>query len=161
MLHFWRICKICTIYRICIIFEYYIKPNILYLLRLEDAVNANITLVQRDGRQAQRYVLCIMVLVHKSCNLVRKHRQNSILAEFTSIFMQHRVPSNLKLMVTWTTVVISSTSQLVWIVEPLRDSKCLCEHQKSLRWLFLDQNLGQLGTNDPPWEGHCRLSLNQ
>ncbi len=37
------------------------SPNILYLMRLEDAVNANVTLVQRDGKQAQRDVLCIMV----------------------------------------------------------------------------------------------------
>ena len=83
--------------------------NIGYLLRLEDAVNADITPVQRDGRQAQRGVRCIMVFVQKPCNLVWKHRQNRILAELTSISMQYRFPS--KRMVT--TVVSTATSQVV------------------------------------------------
>ena len=67
--------------------------NIGYLLRLEDAVNANITPIQRDGRQAQRGIRCIMVFVQKPGNLVRKHRQNRVLAELTSISMQYHFPS--------------------------------------------------------------------
>ena len=47
--------------------------NIGYLLRLEDAVNANITPIQRDGRQAQRGKRCIMV------------------SELTSISMQYHL----------------------------------------------------------------------
>ena len=38
-----------------------------YLLLLQDAMNTNITQVQRDGRQAQRGVRCIMVFVQKTC----------------------------------------------------------------------------------------------
>ena len=77
-----------------------------YLLQLQDAMSANITPVQRDGRQAQRGVRCIMVFVQKTCNLVWKHRQNSILAKLTSISMQYCLPS--KHMVP--TVVSSSTN---------------------------------------------------
>ena len=51
--------------------------NLFYQLRLEDAVNANITPVQRDGRQAQRSVQC-MVFVQKTCNFVWKHRHNCV-----------------------------------------------------------------------------------
>jgi hypothetical protein len=83
--------------------------NIGYLLRLEDAVNANITPIQRDGRQAQRSIRCIMVFVQKPGNLVRKHRQNRIPAELTSISMQYHFPS--KRMVT--PVVSTATSQAV------------------------------------------------
>ena len=68
-----------------------IKVNIRYLLRLEDAVNANITPIKRDRRQAQRGVRCIMVFVQKPGNLVRKHRQNRVLAELTSISMQYHL----------------------------------------------------------------------
>jgi hypothetical protein len=82
-----------------------------YLLQLQDAtgMNADITPVQKDGRQAQRGVQCIMVFVQKTCNLVWKHRQNRILAVLTSISMQYRLPS--KRMVP--TVVSSSTNQFV------------------------------------------------
>ena len=83
--------------------------NIGYLLRLEDAVNANITPIQRDGRQAQRGIRCIMVFVQKPGNLVWKHRQNRVLAELTSISMQYHFPS--KRMVTQ--VVGTATSQAV------------------------------------------------
>ena len=38
-----------------------------YLLLLQDAMNTNITQVQRDGRQAQRGVRCIMVFLQKTC----------------------------------------------------------------------------------------------
>ncbi len=43
-----------------------------YLLQLQDTMHANITPVQRDGRQAQRGVRCIMVFVQKTCNPVWK-----------------------------------------------------------------------------------------
>ena len=52
--------------------------NIGYLLRLEDAVNANITPIQRDGRQAQRGKRCIMVFVQKPGNLVRNLARKSL-----------------------------------------------------------------------------------
>jgi hypothetical protein len=56
-----------------------------YLLRLEDAVNANITPIQRDGRQVQRGIRGIMVFIQKPGNLVWKHRQNSVLAELVQV----------------------------------------------------------------------------
>ncbi len=71
--------------------------NLFYLLLLEDAVNANITPVQRDGRQAQRRVRCIMVFVQKTCNFVRKHRHKpwlSFLSKFRksgNMFLVFRV----------------------------------------------------------------------
>ncbi len=42
---------------ICIIFISYIIPNILYLMRLEDAVNTNVTPVQRWEANPKRYTM--------------------------------------------------------------------------------------------------------
>jgi hypothetical protein len=65
-----------------------LKDFIRYLLRLEDAMNANTTPVPRDRRQNRRSIREIMVFVQIPSNLIQKNSQNSVSAEFTSITMQ-------------------------------------------------------------------------
>ena len=65
----------------------------MYLIWSEDAVNTDTTPVQRDRRQAQRGVRCIMVFIQKTSNFIWKHRKHCIFAHLSSIAMQNHFPS--------------------------------------------------------------------
>ncbi len=87
-----KICKICIyLYcsAYCTYFAYEIYIAQLHLIWSEDAVNTDTTPVQRDRRQAQRGVRCIMVFIQKTSNFIRKHRKHCILAQLFSITMQN------------------------------------------------------------------------
>ena len=58
----------------------------------EDAVNANITPVQRERKQAQFVAAQRGIRCQKLSNLIWKNRQRSVFAKFTSIVMQYRFP---------------------------------------------------------------------
>ena len=64
----------------------------MYLIWSEDAVNTDTTPVQRDRRQAQRGVRCIMVFIQKTSNFIWKHRKHGVLAHLSSIAMQNIFP---------------------------------------------------------------------
>ena len=84
---------------------WYIYISYLYLFWSEDAVNTDITPVQRDSRQAQRGVRCIMVFIQKTSNFIWKHWKYCILAHFASIAMQNHLPSQ-----SMVTQVVTATS---------------------------------------------------
>ncbi len=86
-----------------------LKEFIRYLLRLENAMNANITPVQRDRRQTRRGIRWIMVFVQKPSDLIWKNSQNSVSAELTSIAMQYCFPSKCML----TQVLTTATGETV------------------------------------------------
>ena len=57
-------------------------------------MNTDTTPVQRDRRQAQRGVQCIMVFIQKTSNFIWKHRKHCISAHLSSIAMQNHFPSH-------------------------------------------------------------------
>jgi hypothetical protein len=105
-----RICKICKIciylhgFAYCTYFPYEIYIAQFHLFLSEDAVNTETTPVQRDRRQAQRGVRCIMVFIQKTSNFIRKHRTLCILAHLSSIAIQNHFPSQ-----SMVTLVVSAT----------------------------------------------------
>ena len=76
-----------------------------HLIWSKDAVNTDTTPVQRDRRQAQRGVRCIMVFIQKTSNFIWKHRKHCIFAHLSSIAMQNHFPSQ-----SMVTPVVSATS---------------------------------------------------
>ena len=113
--YFGLICIICTIciqlnlFTYCTYCAYDTNKSHLYLFWSEDAMNTDITPVQRDSRQAQRGVQCIMVFIKKTSNFIRKHRKHCILAHLASIAMQNHFPSQSMV----TQVVTATSSQRV------------------------------------------------
>ena len=89
--------------------KYALNYIFLHLIWSEDAVNTDTTPVQRDRRQAQRGVRCIMVFIQKTSNFIRKHRKHCILAHLACIAMQNHFPSQSMV----TQVVTATSSQRV------------------------------------------------
>ncbi len=106
-----KLCKICIYlycFAFCTYFAYEIYITQLHLIWLED-VNTDTTPVQLDRRQAQRGIRCIMVVIQKTSDFIRKHRKHCILAQFSSITMQNHFQSQSMV----THVVTATSSQRV------------------------------------------------
>ncbi len=95
------------IFAYCTYFAYDTYIVQVHLIWSEDAVNTDTTPVQKDRRQAQRGVLCIMVFIQKTSYFIWKHRKHrdGILAHLSSIAMQNHFPSQ-----SMVTPVVSATS---------------------------------------------------
>ena len=127
-LQYYVICKICIICIWLHIFAYhtyfacdaYIVQ--VHLIWSKDAVNTDTTPVQRDRRQAQRGVQCIMVFIQKTSNFIWKHRKHCIFAHLSSIAMQNHFPSQ-------------SMVTLLWVPPPAR--KCVMKRRTLARFHML------------------------
>ena len=83
--------------------------SILYLIWPKNTMHIDITPVQRNSRQAQSSVRCIVEFIQITSNFIWKCWKNGILAQFTSITMQYHFPSQCMK----SKVVTSTSSQRV------------------------------------------------
>ena len=110
-----------------------------HLIWSKDAVNTDTTPVQRDRRQAQRGVQCIMVFIQKTSNFIWKHRKHCISAHLSSIAMQNHFPSQ-----SMVTPVVSATS-----------SQEVCNEASNLGEVpYVDSNAWKIAAwHDGIWSG--------